>query len=249
MSNVVFIRDKKCKGCNQTVPPFSGRVFCTNECRNQWYAARKVHDPSAPQTCEECGCTFNGRKRRFCCAQCRDRMQERKDRRQCDRCGEWFSAKRATKCRACRQYIDRQRSHRAAALRYKSQEAGGLNLCPTAVVGALAEKMFEIMCIRKAWLVCKPDADCNPGFDRIIVRDGQYERVQVKGVSGSRFEDGQDWQFGGGIARLNMNAIDTVAIVDVDSGFMWLVPKAEIARNFYPTNYQVYEHHCLGDVQ
>lgn len=105
--------------------------------------------------------------------------------------------------------------------------------------------MFDIACLARGWVLLGPISDCNPGFDRTIVRGTEFVRVQVKGLRGRRFGNGEQWELGGGFERLNFNGFDELAIVDVDSGFMWLVPKAIVKRKFHPTDYAEYETHAL----
>lgn len=227
--------------------------FCSPECRDLHrsdYYERHAEEARAPKyekTCEDCGVGFTtAHAKAIRCSQCRMQMRlTGKTERTCERCGERFRATKARQCQACRKYADQQRNHQASALRWKKQQRQ-VSICRTAAVGGIAERMFDIACLSRGWVLLEPVSDGNPGFDRVIVRGTEFTRVQVKGLSGHRFSDGKQWELGGGFERLNLESFDELAVVDVDSGFMWLIPKSQIQRKFHPTDYAEYETHALG---
>jgi hypothetical protein len=106
--------------------------------------------------------------------------------------------------------------------------------------------MFDICCLARGWPLTAPVAECNPGFDRIILREGALVRVQIKGITGSRFCDGEMWTLGGSFNRLNTAGFDEMAIVDVDSATMWLIPVSEVMHKFHPCQYLNFETHILS---
>jgi hypothetical protein len=249
---------KRCHHCSQPFirkGPGHPTKFCSTLCRDRYQAewherhADDTRKPKVVRQCQDCGNDFEtvqqAAKR---CKECRFELRVTgKTLRTCDGCGDKFRAAKARQCKACRQQADRLRATRASALRYKSQQTA-VDISPTAAVGAIAERMFDIACLSRGWVLLTPVSDCNPGFDRTILRGNQFIRVQVKGLRGRRFGDGEQWELGGGWERLNMNAFDELAIVDVDTGFMWLLPKAIARRKFHPTDYAEHETHILGDV-
>lgn len=247
---------KPCRNCGKAFKrsgPGQPALFCSHECRRIYqfeYAERKAKETviqTYEKTCDDCGEQFSTtRAITKRCKQCRaQRLIDGKSQRTCQQCKQQFRASRAKLCKACRVHADRQRAQRASAKRYREQEQS-VSISKTAAVGSIAERLFDIACLRRGWVLLSPVSECNPGFDRTIVRGTEFIRVQVKGLSGTRFGDGDKWQLGGGFERLNINAFDELAIVDVDTGFMWLIPKAAVRRSFFPTDYIEYETHVFS---
>jgi hypothetical protein len=225
-------------------------AFCSTVCRDAFQSgyterlAKTLQKPTFQHKCE-CGKDFEShRANAQWCPECvLDRRSSGKSKRKCERCGDDFRASKTKLCKACRTTDDRRRASQSSRERYKSMERT-LTTNHSMSVGTIAERMFDMAGVRNGWIVMRPETECNPGFDRVVYRNNQFVRVQVKGLSGSRFGDGTRWELGGGWDRLMVNAIDEIAIVDVETGFMWLVPIGEARQTFHPSDYARYEMHC-----
>lgn len=60
--------DKQCKQCNKTFPSCRDReVFCSDQCKLDWYDERRVPDEERPCGYSKCGKTFKGKgTRKYC---------------------------------------------------------------------------------------------------------------------------------------------------------------------------------------
>lgn len=144
--------------------------------------------------CRDCGRNFRGRKS-LRCEDCRTahkvklalaRDGRRGVAKRCDDCGaDFVTSSNLARCRPCRDRLDRERRRSVQTENRRKRIANG-EAAPLAdghATGAIAELLFDVFCLSQRWLVARPVIDCNPGWDRIIIRPGRAaERVQIKGV-------------------------------------------------------------------
>lgn len=232
-----------CKGCGQLFVNLQGRKFCTTPCREAFYRAevnaiRETLEPIKAQVCIGCGCEFTGRKRKYCSRECNADALRKKDAKSCVTCGVSFVSPKADRCRDCRIIYERQRQHQAAIRRRRESGVNPQAFCDTQMVGAKGEMIFDLLCCCMKWISCKPMVEQNPGFDRVLIRNGTMTRVQVKALTASRFEDGDGWELGGGYSRLDFSRFDELAVVDVETADVWIIPASLVGRKVYVADHE-----------
>lgn len=188
------------------------------------------------QVCCNCGWIFAKRRagsgtQSKLCEFCRRGAVERQPRiRWCKECGKRYETHRGSRayCRSCGQKV-RQARERAQRAVYRAKDSLlRPGYAPQAQKGALAESMFDVFAIRHGWTVGTFVGDGTKAIDRIVLRNGNWETVQVKAFSGERGHGKQQVD----VQRTNKHyapdAFDLLAVVHILTGDVWLMPWSDV---------------------
>lgn len=224
---------------------------CSNECRKKWAdicnatkeTRRAKRMARHERTCRVCGHKWRVSCKRMAdlCKSCREQYGARARKQRCTVCGAEFIAIQiaAQMCSAeCARR--RQQEHWAASQQRRRQNRSGVVAASTEekhrkIVrsGNAAEALFDVLAANQEWDNAVPiSAMSKPGYDRVIQRNGRWERVQIKGIElGQVGTNAQGQTTGCELWRRGRSkdavSFDVAAIIGCDTGDVWLIPKEE----------------------
>ncbi len=230
--------------------------YCSVQCRDAFkqdsevasYRAKTIAAEKKVKKCECCVAEFvaeHGLKKY--CETCAPAMRG-KQKVACQDCGVQFVAgsNKAKRCVPCRIKAEQARKARVRSERSK-REHGAVDVEWTQRLGTAGELIFDLLCARNGWQSAKSIYDTNPGWDRLLMRDGITSRVQVKAVSSTRKTEGELWMLFRTERPVTKATCDIAAVVDIDTADVWLIDVEVLPlRGIYPTEWDHAKHSALG---
>lgn len=256
-------RSRTCKHCGKAfVRQAVGQPtkFCSTECRDTdrlayhtKIALERKLTQSFTLTCQDCRKEFtSATESRKVCFECQALRRATGTRPvQCQDCGETFKAKAngALRCKTCRVNADKDRQARVRKEMVERRKSGNVSPHVSGQTGAMGEMLFDLLCMRQLWQAARPIQECNPNWDRILdLPSIGLLRVQIKGVRGSKHDAGSFTVFRSE-KPVTAATCDAVAVVDIETGDVWLVPSftVEDCRRFQNQDWPYLNAMGVGD--
>jgi hypothetical protein len=261
-------KNRECRWCKTAFVkrPGNGALnkFCCEAHRDAYYAhqlesaekAREKRQAERSRRCNRCAENFNPKhKNQIYCDDCAPIIRTGGRKIACQDCGGEFLSKasKVKRCPQCRAKAEQER--RARVLSQRMGRVSSLEVCSSQKTGTTGELIFDVLCARNGWQAAKSIFDTQPGWDRVIVRSaGIFERVQVKSIS-SGAKPSSSWTIFRGDRPLTIAACDVVAVVDIDTADVWMLPTADAirineltgsVRSFNPSDWDDIRYSALG---
>lgn len=226
------------------------RAFCSIACKveNARIRAASRYDALKPiNLCTFCGNILDGHAGRKLCSICSQKRRSGTLIVVCSDCRNPFNtgSTKAKRCRACALVAENLRRSQICRATARSKLASGKLQAPSANVGTQGELLFELLCVRHGITVARSAIEQQPNWDRLVLLKERTVRVSVKALRAERFGNRKRWRWKSREALALSAAVDVVAIVDVTSATVVIIP-SRVAELTNYVNLQTWEHATMN---